>query len=233
MPKLLILVKYVPEEEHLSDREKVYSSGSGTQHSEKAPWETWDDEMGDGIPADLAAEIEEYSKHRYEEGQSSEESREVLAQWKEENDELSEQYQWVKKNEYDDEEARVGRVMSHSEFITILRKAGLQCFYRQHPHPDKAVLYVVKNGKEEMAAWVQMGIMQELSILNFDAHGVPLAERRRGWRTVLLQMILKGLITEDQANLAFGKAKLTAAYSRYNATLYEWRNRDGGWDRVE
>lgn len=208
-------------------REKVYSSGTGTQNSEKAPWETWEDEMGDSIPADLAAEIDEYAKHRYEEGQSSQETRELLAQMKEENDELSEQYQWVRKEEYDDEEARIGRIMPHSEFITILRKAGLQCFYRQHPHPDKAVLYWIgRDGKEERGPWVQAGQCQELSVLNFDTHGVPLAERRRGWRTPLLQLILASAITEEKADQFFGKPKLTAAYSRYNATLYAFRNRN-------
>jgi cupin superfamily acireductone dioxygenase involved in methionine salvage len=217
----------------LSEGKEAVYTGQGTRLSERAPWETWDEEWEESIPEDLADEIKAYSEKRYEEGQSSSESQEVLAQLREENDELSEQYQWLTRAEYDDEKAREGRVMAHTELINKLRAAGIQCFYRQHVHADKAVLYVVKNGKEEMAAWVQMGYMPELSIMNFDAHGSPLAEKRRGWRTVLLQMILKGLITEEVTEKVFGKPKLTAAFSRYNATLYEWRNREGGWDRAD
>jgi hypothetical protein len=207
-------------------KEAVYA-GQGTRLSEKAPWESWDSEWDENIPNDLALEIEDYANKRYEEGQSSSESKELLAQWKEENDGLAEQYQWVTKSEYDDEKAREGRIMAHSEFITLLRKAGVQCFYRQHPHADKAVMYFVDSqGIEQKGPWVQVGYCPELSIMNFDAHGVPLAERRRGWRTPLLQLILASAITEEKADKTFGKPKLTAAYSRYNATLYAFRNRN-------
>jgi cupin superfamily acireductone dioxygenase involved in methionine salvage len=207
-------------------KEAVYT-GQGTRLSERAPWETWDEEWEESIPEDLADEIKAYSEKRYEDGQSSSESQEVLAQLREENDELSEQYQWLTRAEYDDEKAREGRVMSHSEFISLLRKAGIQCFYRQHVHADKAVLYFVDSqGIEQKGPWVQVGYCPELSIMNFDAHGAPLAERRRGWRTPLLQLILASAITEEKADATFGKPKLTAAYSRYNATLYAFRNRN-------
>ena len=207
-------------------KEAVYT-GQGTRLSERAPWETWDEEWEEAIPQDLADEIKAYSENRYEDAQSSSESKEVLAQMREENNELSEQYQWVTKEEYDDEKAREGRVMAHSEFITLLRKAGVQCFYRQHVHADKAVLYFVDSqGVEQKGPWVQVGYCPELSIMNFDAHGAPLAERRRGWRTPLLQLILASAITEEKADQFFGKPKLTAAYSRYNATLYAFRNRN-------
>jgi cupin superfamily acireductone dioxygenase involved in methionine salvage len=205
----------------LSEGKEAVYTGQGTRLSERAPWETWDEEWEESIPEDLADEIKAYSEKRYEEGQ------EVLAQLREENDELSEQYQWLTRAEYDDEKAREGRVMSHSEFISLLRKAGIQCFYRQHVHADKAVLYFVDSqGIEQKGPWVQVGYCPELSIMNFDAHGAPLAERRRGWRTPLLQLILASAITEEKADATFGKPKLTAAYSRYNATLYHFRNRN-------
>jgi cupin superfamily acireductone dioxygenase involved in methionine salvage len=211
----------------LSEGKEAVYTGQGTRLSERAPWETWDEEWEESIPEDLADEIKHYSENRYEEAQSSSESKEILAQMKEENDELAEQYQWLKKNEYDDEKAREGRVMTHADFITLLRKAGVQCFYRQHVHADKAVLWFVdKQGIENKGPWVQMGYHPELSIMNFDAHGAPLAERRRGWRTPLLQLILAGAVTEEKADEIFGKPKLTAAYSRYNAALYAFRNRN-------
>jgi predicted molibdopterin-dependent oxidoreductase YjgC len=60
--------------------------------------------------------------------------------------------------------------------------------------------------------------------MNFDDHGVPLAERRRGWRTVLLQAILKGVITEEKANKEFGKPRQDAAFDRYNGLLKAFRD---------
>jgi hypothetical protein len=69
--------------------------------------------------------------------------------------------------------------------------------------------------------------MPELSIMNFDEHGVPLAERMRGWRTCLLQLILKSAITEEKADEIFGSPKTTAAFHRYNSTLQGFRNVGG------
>ena len=60
--------------------------------------------------------------------------------------------------------------------------------------------------------------------MRFDEHGVPTNERRRGWRTCLLQIILQDVLTEEQANTLFGPPKQTEAYHRYNALLYEWRH---------
>jgi hypothetical protein len=205
-------------------KEAVYTR-PGTVATDTAPWMSWDDEMDDGISAELAEEVAEYARNRYEDNQSSSETKELLEMMREQNDDNAEQYQWLKKADYANEEERTGRVIHSSEFISILRKAGVKCFYRQHIHFDKAILIFTKGQVEEVGCWVQQGNMPELSIMNFDNHGVPLAERRRGWRTALLQLILKDVISEKQADKYFGKPKLTAAYSRYNATLYAFRNR--------
>jgi hypothetical protein len=213
----------------MADQKEAVYTRPGTVASDKAPWMSWDDEMDDGISAELAAEIDEYAKNRYEEDQSSSETKELLAMMREQNDENAEGYQWLKKSEYANEEERTGRVMHSAELVNRLRKSGIKCHYRQHVHADKAVLYITVGGREELAAWVQQGNMPELSMMNFDEHGVPTNEKRRGWRTVLLQLILKGYITEDKAVKFFGHPKLTAAFDRYNSTMYSWRNRDYGW----
>ena len=72
--------------------------------------------------------------------------------------------------------------------------------------------------------------MSELSVVRFDERGTPIDEKRRGWRTAILQCILKGLLTEEQANREFGKPKVTPAFARYNQILYEWRKRGNGWE---
>lgn len=201
----------------------------GTRLSEKAPWETYADEMttDSGVTPELAAQIAEYAEHRYsEEAPVSSESQEELCRLQEENEALSREYQWLKPEEYADFGARIGRVMDHQVFITTLRKAKINCHYRQHMHPDKAVLWVLPNAYSppEVACWVQLGQMPELSIMNFDQYGVPLAERRRGWRTCLLQLILKGIISEEKANKLFGRPRQDKAFERYNSTLQAFRN---------
>jgi hypothetical protein len=66
-----------------------------------------------------------------------------------------------------------------------------------------------------------------LSIFYFDEHGIPLNEKRRGWRTGLLQILLKGMITQAKADELFGKAPTTPAFHRYNSTLQQFRNQGG------
>jgi hypothetical protein len=201
----------------------------GTRNSSVAPWESYGAEMGDHFSKDLAEAVADYAERRYEEYETSSQNQELLAEQREYSNELSKQYQWITPEEYEDLEPRIGQVISHSELITRLRKAGIKCWYTQHPHADKAVLHVNRKGVydpdgAEIACWVQIGQMPELSIMNFDEHGVPLAERRRGWRTVLLQMILKGLISETKANQVFGNPKMVGAFRRYNSLLQAFRN---------
>ena len=198
----------------------------GTRLSSTAPWESYANEMDVNMSPQLAKQVAEYAEKRYQDGPVDSQTQEALAQSKEINNAIAKEYQWLTPEEYSDYEARIGKVISHSEFITRLRSAGICCHYRQHFHHDKAVLYISKDGLQEaeLGAWVQIGQMPELSLMNFDDHGVPLAERRRGWRTVLLQLILKGLITEEKANKIFGKPRNDPAFARYNGMLQAFRN---------
>lgn len=203
-------------------------TGQGTRLSEKAPWETYGDELDAKMSADLAAAVAEYAEHHYDEGNASNETKEELHRQREINDEIAKEYQWLRPEEYEDVKQRIGTVQSHADLINGLRKIGLRCWYAQHPQPQKAVLWVVhKEQPPEVGCWVQLGPMPELSIMRFDDHGVPLDERRRGWRTCLLQLILKGFITEEQANKVFGHPKKTDAFARYNRTLFSFRNAGG------
>ena len=199
----------------------------GTRLSETAPWESYDTELnGPKMSPELAAQVASYAQNHYVDAPVSSQTQEVLAESREINEEIAEQYQWLHPGDYADTEARIGKVMTHAEFITKLRQAGVPCYYREHPHPDKLTLLWQPNGVEELevACWVQFGQMPELSIMNFDAYGAPLAERRRGWRTPLLQLILKGIITEEKANETFGKPRNDKAFDRYNSTLHAFRN---------
>ena len=199
----------------------------GTRLSETAPWESYDSELsGPKVSPELAAEIAAYAEKHYQDAPVSSQTKEILHENQEINEDLAKQYQWLRPEDYADVEARVGKVMSHADFINKLRQAGVSCWYVQHLHQDKVTLIWSKNGvaPSEVACWAQYGQMPELSIMNFDQYGAPLAERRRGWRTCLLQIILKGIITEDKANEVFGKPRQDAAFARYNSMLQAFRN---------
>ena len=204
----------------------------GTRLSDVSPWDSYDSELlGTPMTPQLAAQVADYATKHHQDAKVSAQAQEVLAENREINSGIASQYAWVTPEEYANQEERVGRVMHSSELITLLRKAGVSCWYRQHPHPDKATLLVSINGSPlQVGAWVQLGNMPELSMFNFDNYGAPLAEKRRGWRTVTLQLILKGALKEEKADQFFGKPKITQAYSRYNMILQGWRQRSNGWD---
>ena len=196
----------------------------GTRLSEKAPWETYSDSLETKISPKLEKEIQEYSQHRHV--KTSFETEDEYYKQKEVNDELAKQYQWLRPEDYENFEARIGRIINHAELINKLRKAGLKCWYVEHPHPDKLTLLVQK--KEylglEVGCWVTYGYMPELSIMRFDEHGVPINEKYRGYRTVLMQLLLHGMITEEKINKYFPVPRQDKEFKRYNNFMYDMRN---------
>jgi hypothetical protein len=199
----------------------------GTRLSEKAPWETYDDSLETKVPKKLEEEIKEYSQHRYL--KTSSETEDEYYKQKEINDEISKGYAWLNEEDYRDIEPRIGRVLTHADLINLLRKSGVRCFYIPHPHYDKLTLLVSNywaTEKPRVAGWVPFGFMPELSVSRFDSHGVNTNERYRGWRTVLMQLVIQDIITEDKINKIFPEPRYIKAFHRYNAFMYSWRNRE-------
>lgn len=199
----------------------------GTRLSETPPWMSYADELTEKLPAQLEAEVNEYAEHRYADDNTSSQNKEELHRQRELNEGLAKEYQWLHPGEYKDEGPRIGRVIHSDEFLGDLRRCiGNSCWYAQHPQPRKlTLLYDREDGQgPQVMCWVQAGYMPEFSFMNFDQYGVPLDEKRRGWRTPLLQLILKGIVSEETANKVFGRASGPAS-ERYNRMLYEWRNR--------
>lgn len=192
----------------------------------QAPWESYNDELTEKLDPKLEAEVAAYAQRRHD--SSSAQNKEELHRQQELNNSIAKQYQWISPSEYQDEGPRVGRVMGYDQFIGTLReKCGVKCWYRQHPHADKLTLvYSDPDGmtQPQVGCWAQNGMMPEFSFVRFDEHGVPVDEKRRGWRTCLLQLILKGVVSEAVAHKAFGPARGPAA-ERYNQILYDWRNK--------
>lgn len=199
----------------------------GTRLQDLPPWMTYAAQFEEKLDPRLEEEVKRYSEKRHE--KSSSQNEEELARWKEGNDEVSKQYQFIHPSEYADEGPRVGKIMHSSELINKLRnECNLQCWYREHPQPRKVTLLVRPKGggindAPQIGCWAQLGYMPEYSMVRFDEHGVPLDEKFRGWRTVLLQLILKGYLTEAQTNKFFGEAKGPAS-KRYLSTLKAYRD---------
>lgn len=218
-----------PTPVHVEMTDEEIRKTQGTRLSEKAPWETYDAEFGGDDPALLAA-MAEYAS-RVSDAEASNQTKEELARLKEGNAEVAKEYQWLTPGEYANEGDRVGHIMHHVVFISRLRGAGVKCWYRQHPQPGKITLIVQRGDlPAEVGCWCQQGFAPELSIMRFDEHGVPTTEKYRGWRTPLLQLILKGVISQKKAEEVFGKPPMTPAFHRYNRTLQSFRNNDNRLD---
>lgn len=210
--------------------EETAVTGQGTRLDETPPWMSYAAEMEESLSAELTAEIAEYALHHYDEAKASSENQEELCYQREVNQEIAKQYQWVDPEEYEYVGPRIGNIIHSSVFLNRLRKeCHLDCWYNTHPHPDKATLIVNNIGVPQVACWVQLGFMVEYEIVRFDERGVPVDSRRRGWRTCTLQMILKGMLTEEAADRVFGEAQGPAS-ERYKSMLYSFRNRGNGWD---
>lgn len=91
----------------------------------------------------------------------------------------------------------------------------------------------VKDTKTEtrrvkLVTYLQYPCGPEWSLMYFDEWNVPTSERYRGWRTALLQMILKEVITEEEVDRAFGPVVLNPASEFYREQLQSYRARRRG-----
>jgi len=197
----------------------------GTRNSDKPSWQTYDEEMsGDIEDAAMLEAMAEYAS-RTSDAEASSQTKDELARLKEASAESAKEYQWLSPEEYKNEGERIGHIMHSVVFLNKLRKAGVNCWYRTHPQAGKVTLIVQRAAlPPEVGCWCQNGFAPELSIMRFDDHGIPLTEKYRGWRTCLLQCILKGYLTESKANEVFGRPSTTPAFARYDRTLRAFRN---------
>jgi hypothetical protein len=65
----------------------------------------------------------------------------------------------------------------------------------------------------------------EWSLMYFGEFDVPIRERYRGWRTALLALITHDVLTEDEAERAFGPVPENSASELYRETLQGYRQR--------
>jgi len=204
--------------------------GLGTELNSDAPWTTYDSEMDvtkDWSPR-LKKAVEEYSKRRWDKPNSAG-LEEVMRQ-----NELStnsvKEYRFFRQFEdgLTDEKSRQGHLIFCLDFAEMLNTI-VPCYLSAKIQKGLSGLYVympdVKGGHWHYVCAAQASMMNEYSVIHLDNHGLPLNEKKRGWRTVLLRLIQGSFITEEDAERVFGEPTSGPVSRRYREQLYWFRNR--------
>lgn len=119
---------------------------------------------------------------------------------------------WRDQEDFYNDEARTGRYRYHTDILEFIRKTipdiyvmegrivGDLSIFRTFgtPQPD------LEGRTFKYLFYIPMGWMPEHSLMEFDNNDIPIKERKRGWRTVLLRLIKTGLTTEQKVNDWFG-----------------------------
>lgn len=114
------------------------------------------------------------------------------------------------------EEMRVVRIMHPYMFLRKLRSAGVDARPEEHKNARIWLNSFSRVGRIGVNAWTE-GEMQtvttlqypyapEYSVMRFNEYDVPQEEKYRGWRTTLLTLVVRGVVTEEEAMKAFGPA---------------------------
>lgn len=138
---------------------------------------------------------------------------------------------WENQEDFMDDDARKGRWMHHSEFLSKLREitdnlliidgrfVGDLAVYRVYDRPQPHL-----DGKNfEYLFYIPMGWMPEASLIEFDAMAIPVRERQRGWRTPLLRLIKARLVREEDVERSFGRPT-PGADVVWNRETFKFRN---------
>jgi hypothetical protein len=114
------------------------------------------------------------------------------------------------------------------DFIEKLRSAGVKCYTIDNGFPPATVaLWSFRPGTDHVVpvCYLQVPAQYEWSVLRLDKRGLPNGEAFRGWRTVEVQLIEKGIISEAQAHEIFGRPVDGPVSRRFRKSLYWFRNR--------
>ncbi len=127
---------------------------------------------------------------------------EALAEKREDTDRRLQNNRLPDQAEFTARERRLGRVLHSSEVLRRLRRLGLR-LYLTDGLPGQAGLYIVRNGELEFLGGMPLGWLPEYSIAHVNARNLPVREER-GWRTLLVRLLKKRVVTERQLLQAFG-----------------------------
>jgi len=155
--------------------------------------------------------------------------KELFAAEKEHSDKLVGDYQMDDQELLIDHKARFTNIISTKSFVEKLKDNGIKCFALYSGMPQTVGLWCVVPTLNGIGlrpiSFMQIPAMIEWSILKLDDHGLPAGEEYRGWRTVLSQLVRKGILTEKKAHDIFGYPTESIVSRRYRRTLWGFRHR--------
>jgi hypothetical protein len=178
----------------------------------------------------LQEELDEFRSFERIEAKSSE-NEEKLAELRENNLNTAQGYKLpdsdlMRRNEVQ----RIGRRMTHNDFLKTLRKK-LKCWYNPVPYKGIVGLRAIRRGYEQLGVQyvcgVQLGRATEFDRFHYDQRGVELNKKNIGWRSVLVQLISKGFLSEREAHELFGRPIENDASLLYRKHLWNLRNNRG------
>lgn len=144
---------------------------------------------------------------------------------------------WEDQEEFRKDGARVGHRMHVTEFLRRVKKYIPNLFVIEGGVQGDLALFVIYPGPQsrldgkdyEYITYIPEGWSNEFSTYEFNNDtDTPVREKwngGRGWRTVLLRLIKKDLITDAQALAEFGPAEGEGARI-YNKEVWKHRNRN-------
>lgn len=204
--------------------------GLGTEKSAQNPWESYDKQMDPlvGTSERLKEAVRVYAQKRHK--KESNAGKEEVHRQHELSCDSVKAYRWDQQDELVTEKDRIGKIMNCLDFMRRLNKI-VPCGFG-NPDARKGLIGItcrvstMEGGEWNYAGPIQVGYMHEYSTIRLDAHNLPVNEKWRGWRTVLLRLIQGGFITERQAHKEFGEPITGPVSRRYRAQLYGLRNRE-------
>jgi hypothetical protein len=204
--------------------------GLGTEKSSQNPWDSYDRQMDvtRGWSPEFKKRVEDYSKRRHEKTHSA--GLEEAIRQREMSSDYVREYKFFRQFEdgLTDEKLRQGELMFCLDFVDKLNSI-LPAYLSGKIIRGLSGLYVftpdVKGGHWHYVCGVQASMMNEYSVIHVDSHGLPLNEKKRGWRTVLLRLIQGSFISEDDADRVFGEPTSGPVSRRYREQMFWFRNR--------
>jgi hypothetical protein len=154
-------------------------------------------------------------------------AQEAFAAERERSAVMAARYMMEDQEDLTNRKARMVNAMTTDEFLMKLRKFGIKCFTVYNGLPKTIGLWCLPPKQLQRARYIcfmQVPAMYEWSVLALDKRGMPAGEAFRGWRTVLMELIKKEILTEYQAHKIFGRPSGSPVFRRYRESLFDLRN---------
>lgn len=212
----LIIKSPPPSVEELKSRGAIIIDDS-------QPGSGFDDDVADD-PRYADPAVSDAEK-RAQDAKPSELLAEAVSEAREENVNAVRIYKFRHQDEYT--QWVPGRILHIGEFLKMLQKIRPDAFVAEHQIMGLRGLGFIQNGAPTYSGTSVQDTAPEWSQLRVDVHGLPTREKYRGWRTVLLALIKREIITEEQSDTVFGKP--TGPRSKpWFRSLWEIRNEKCG-----